>query len=63
MMPSRLYPYILLMEMKERRGGDTEQALAYPRETLSLPVNDRNMSMHDLHNRAETYYDEHTKDN
>ena len=62
MVPSRLYPYILLMEVKERQG-DTEQALAYARKALSLPVNDRNMSMRDLHNRAEKYYDEHTKDN
>ncbi len=62
MVPSRLYPYILLMEMKERQG-DTEQALSYAWEALSLPVNDRNMSMRDLHNRAEKYYDEHTKDN
>ena len=61
MVPSRLYPYILLMEMKERQG-DTEQALAYARKALSLPVNDRNMSMRDLHDRAEKYYDEHTKD-
>ncbi len=62
MVPSRLYPYILLMEMKERQG-DTEQALAYAQKALSLPVNDRNMSMRDLHNRAEKYYDEHTQDN
>lgn len=61
MVPSRLYPYILLMEMKERQG-DTEQALAYAQKALSLPVNDRNMSMRDLHDRAEKYYDEHTKD-
>ena len=61
MVPSRLYPYILLMEMKERQGN-TEQALAYARKALSLPVNDRNMSMRDLHERARKYYDEHKKD-
>ncbi len=62
MVPSRLYPYILLMEMKERQG-DTEQALAYARKALSLRVNDWNMSMRDLHNRAEKYYDAHSKNN
>lgn len=61
MVPSRLYPYILLMEMKERQGN-TEQALAYARKALSLPVNDRNMSMRDLNERARKYYDEHKKD-
>lgn len=61
MVPSRLYPYILLMEMKERQGN-TEQALAYARKALSLPVNERNMSMRDLHERARKYYDEHKKD-
>lgn len=61
MVPSRLYPYILLMEMKERQGN-TEQALAYARKALSLPVNERNMSMRDLNERARKYYDEHKKD-
>lgn len=61
MVPSRLYPYILLMEMKERQGN-TEQALSYARKALSLPVNERNMSMRDLHERARKYYDEHKKD-
>ena len=61
MVPSRLDPYILLMEMKERQGN-TEQALAYARKALSLPVNERNMSMRDLHERARKYYDEHKKD-
>lgn len=61
MVPSRLYPYILLMEMKERQGN-TELALAYARKALSLPVNERNMSMRDLHERARKYYDEHKKD-
>lgn len=61
MVPSRLYPYILLMEMEEKRG-DTKQALSYARKALSLPVNDRNMSMRDLHNRAKKFYDEHSED-
>lgn len=61
MVPSRLYPYILLMEMEEKRG-DTKQALSYARKALSLPVNERNMSMRDLHNRAKKFYDEHSED-
>lgn len=61
MVPSRLYPYILLMEMEEKRG-DTKQALSYARKALSLPVNDRNMSMRDLHNRAKKFHDEHSED-
>lgn len=61
MVPSRLYPYILLMEMEEKRG-DTKQALSYAQKALSLPVNDRNMSMRDLHNRAKKFYDEHSED-
>ena len=61
MVPSRLYPYILLMEMEEKRE-DTKQALSYVRKALSLPVNDRNMSMRDLHNRAKKFYDEHSED-
>lgn len=61
MVPSRLYPYILLMEMEEKRG-DIKQALSYAQKALSLPVNDRNMSMRNLHNRAKKYYDEHSKD-
>lgn len=61
MVPSRLYPYILLMEMKESQG-DTEQALIYARKALSLPVNPKNRSMCDLHDRTKKYYDEHSED-
>ncbi len=61
MVPSRLYPYILLMEMEDKRG-DTKQALSYARMALSFPVNERNRSMRDLHDRAEKYYVEHKKD-
>lgn len=61
MVPSRLYPYILLMELKEKQGN-TEQALIYARKALSLPVNPKNMSMGDLHDRAKKYYDEHLED-
>lgn len=32
------------------------------RKALSLPVNDRNMSMRDLHNKARKFYDEHSED-
>ncbi len=62
MVPSRLYPYILLMEMKEKQGN-VGQALNYARKALSLPVNYKNMSMRDLHDRAKRYYDEHSEDN
>ncbi len=61
MVPSRLYPYILLMEMKEKQG-DARQALIYARKALSLPVNSKNKSMCDLHDRAKKYYDEHSED-
>ncbi len=62
MVPSRLYPYILLMELKEKQG-DSEHALGYARKALCLPVNYKNMSMRDLRDRVKEYYDEHSKDN
>ena len=49
------------MEMEDKRG-DTKQALSYARMALSFPVKERNMSMRDLHDRAEKYYVEHKKD-
>lgn len=53
MVPGRLYPYILLMEMASRRG-DMESAAGYARSVLALPVNGRNLTMVELHERADT---------
>jgi len=44
MVPSRLYPLTLLMEMKVR-GGDREEARVYAERILSMPVNERNRNM------------------
>lgn len=54
MVPSRLYPYILLMEMHDRLG-DTDSAEEYAFKVLNLPVNEKNMTMVDLRRRAEKY--------
>ncbi len=62
MVPSRLYPYILLMEMEDQRKN-YEKALYYAREILLMPVNERNMTMRKLHEKAEIYYEEYKKDN
>ena len=56
MVPSRLYPYILLMEMEERLGN-RERALAYAEKVMSMPVNPRNASMANLQKEAESYYE------
>lgn len=58
MVPSRLYPYILLMEMEDRRGN-VEKALGYAGRVLSMPVNGRNAAMCELHERAEKYVQDH----
>lgn len=62
MVPSRLYPYILLMEMCDRRG-DRREALVYAEKVLSMQVNYRNIAMRELYEKAERYYDEHEKNN
>ena len=54
MVPSRLYPYILLMEMYDRRG-DVDKAVEYARMILEKPVNERNVAMRELKERAEKY--------
>lgn len=54
MVPSRLYPYILLMEMYDRLG-DTVTAEEYARKVVSMPVNEKNMAMVNLQRRAEKY--------
>ena len=51
MVPCRLYPLILLMEMKVRRGN-TAEAINYGNMAISLPVNKKNPNMMELHDRA-----------
>lgn len=51
MVPCRLYPYILLMEMYASRK-DTLSAVEYSRAALSLPVNPHHSGMLELHDRA-----------
>lgn len=55
MVPSRLYPFILLMEMYDHLG-DTSMALEYSKKALALPVNEKNMAMRKLRDRAEVYF-------
>lgn len=52
MVPCRLYPYILLMDLKAAQG-DTLSAIEYSRAALSLPVNPRHSGMLELRERAE----------
>lgn len=61
MVPSRLYPYILLMEMYDRLG-EKRQAADYARKVLEKPVNERNTAMAGLRERAEKYLRENEKD-
>lgn len=58
MVPSRLYPYILLMEMYDRLGN-VERARFYAGEALAMNVNPRNMAMRELRLRARTFLEEH----
>lgn len=51
MVPSRLYPLILLMEMHVALG-DFQSATRYANLALQLPVNQRLTTMRDLHDRA-----------
>ena len=55
MVPSRLYPFILLMDMYDHLG-DTSRALEYSKKALALPVNEKNMAMRKLRDRAEVYF-------
>lgn len=56
MVPYRLYPLTLLMKMKIRLQ-DTDQALIYARKIVSMPVNERHMTMVRLQNDAKEYVD------
>lgn len=51
MVPSRLYPLVLLMEM-HIRNDERDKAVYFGRKALSIPVNDRLVSMRTLHDRA-----------
>ena len=54
MVPSRLYPYILLMEMYDRQG-DTSAANECARKVMSMPVNEKNITMIYLRIKADKY--------
>lgn len=56
MVPCRLYPLVLLMEM-EVHAGQKDQALAVGKKILSMPVNPRNGNMSRLRSRAEACVD------
>ena len=56
MVPYRLYPLTLLMKMKIRLQ-DTDQALIYARKIVSMPVNERHMTMVRLQNEAKECVD------
>lgn len=56
MVPSRLYPLVLLMEMKAG-NGDVESARCYAEKALNMPVNPRLSTMTELRNRAELCLD------
>lgn len=60
MVPSRLYPYILLMEMYDRLG-EKWKATEYAQKVLEKPVNERNAAMTGLRERAEKYLRENGK--
>ncbi|MGN1215570.1 MAG: O-antigen ligase family protein [Candidatus Cryptobacteroides sp.] len=51
MVPCRLYPYILLMDMKASQA-DTLSAIEYARAAAALPVNPRHAGMQELRDRA-----------
>lgn len=54
MVPSRLYPLILLMEMYDRQDR-VEEARKVAEKVISMPVNQNNLTMIDLHDRARSY--------
>lgn len=56
MVPCRLYPLTLLMEMKIRQQ-DIDQALRYARKIVAMPVNERHMTMVRLQNHAKECVD------
>lgn len=51
MVPCRLYPLVLLMEMHQRLGN-SEKADSLRREIASMPVNPKNTTMRELQERA-----------
>lgn len=54
MVPSRLYPYVLLMEMYDHQGNVGE-AKKYAEAAAALPVNEKHSGMVELHDRVEKY--------
>ena len=52
MVPCRLYPLVLLMEMYSKTGNETE-ALEVAERILEMPVNHRNRTMMELREKAE----------
>lgn len=56
MVPCRLYPLVLLMEMELKRANRTT-ALEYGNKALLLPVNNRNLAMRELHLRVKSCVD------
>ena len=54
MVPSRLYPLVLLMEMYGDTGRE-EEAMQLREQILSMPINARNANMIQLRERAERY--------
>jgi len=56
MVPCRLYPLILMMEMNVRLGY-SDEALKWGEKALTLPVNLQNDSMKGLYNRAKVCVD------
>lgn len=57
MVPSRLYPLILLMRMEIRRGN-REKACAYANKILLMPINQNNKTMQNLRDEAKSFLDE-----
>ncbi len=51
MVPGRLYPLILLMEMYYSQGKESD-AVALGKRILNMPVNEKNAAMKDLHKRG-----------
>lgn len=60
MVPCRLYPLVLLMELKNKTG-DSDAALDYAEIILSMPYNKRLSSMTDLRKRAEAVLNEENR--
>ena len=58
MVPSRLYPLILLMRMYDEIGKE-EFALAAANTILAMPVNSKNRNMADLHAEAAAFVESH----